>query len=171
MRGTTLEMMHDHVRSIHRTVTGKDPPEQRMPESAESPSPEQVAQHFAELEAIARANPIIAERVPPFSFAPPFDLIHTEREVILELGVPGIDRTDVDVDVDPAEQRVTVSGARATNVALDGRVYLHAEMPRGPFRREIRLPEPTTGQPRVEVENGVIRIRLTKMTKTTLPQA
>jgi HSP20 family molecular chaperone IbpA len=171
MRGSTLEMMHDHVRSIHRTVTGSDPPERRPADDAEGPSPELVAQHFAELEAFARSSPYIAERVPPFSFAPPMDLIHTEREILIELGLPGVDRSDVEVELEPGEARVTIDGARSPQLFSDGRIYLHAEMARGPFRRAVRLPERVSGPPRVEVENGVVRIRLAKLSKSPLPQA
>ncbi len=170
MQAKRLDMMHDHVRSIHRALTGNDPPEgEPAGEEAAAPTPEQVSERFAELEALARAIPLIAERVPPFSFSPPLDVIGTEREVILELGVPGVDAGDVEVDV--ADNTLTVSGSRSTNLALNGRIYFHAEMPRGPFRREIRLPEATSGAPRVEVDNGVIRIRLAKTAKSKRPRA
>jgi HSP20 family protein len=170
MRGTRLEMMHDHVRAIHRALTGSDPPDREMPgDAVVTATADSLTQRFAQLESIARSVAVIAERVPPFSFAPPLDVIGTERELILELGVPGIERGDVEVEVE--DDTLTVSGARATNVALDGRIYLHAEMPRGPFRRVVRLPEPTSGAPRVEVENGVVRVRLAKTQKSRMPRA
>jgi HSP20 family molecular chaperone IbpA len=170
MHGSRFEMMLDHVRAIHRAVTGADPPEHAAPpEEAPSPSVESVTQQFADLEAFARSVPLIAERVPPFSFSPPLDIIGTERELIVELGVPGIDRADVEVEL--AGDVLTVSGARSTTQALDGRVYFHAEMPRGPFRRVVRLPEPTSGPPRVEVETGIVRVRLPKIGKTARPRA
>jgi HSP20 family molecular chaperone IbpA len=169
MHGTTLEMMHDHVRAIHRAITGSDPPEPKSPVEGGGPTPHLIADRFAELEAVARSIPTIAERVPPFSFAPPVDVIGTEREVICELGVPGVEQSDVNVEL--AQDTLLVSGALSTRSALDGRIYFHAEMPRGLFRRIVRLPEPTSGTPRVEVQNGVIRIRLTKTLKAPLPRA
>jgi HSP20 family molecular chaperone IbpA len=170
MRASRIEMMHDHVRAIHRALTGGDPPppSQEQPPSA-SATPEQVMREFGELETLARAIPHIAERVPPFSFAPPLDLIDTERDVIIELGVPGVGRDEVEVEL--TGETLTVTGARSTSVALDGRIYLHAEMARGPFRREVRLPSTTAGRPRVEVENGVVRVRIAKPSKSSLPQA
>jgi HSP20 family molecular chaperone IbpA len=163
-------MMLDHVRAIHRAVTGSDLPE-AAPRSDEvqRPSLDAIARQFADLEAFARSMPLIAERVPPFSFAPPLDVIGTERELIVELGLPGIDRGDVEVDL--TEDVLTVSGARATAQATDGRVYFHAEMPRGPFRRLVRLPEPASGPPRLEVENGIVRVRLAKIARTSRPRA
>jgi HSP20 family protein len=170
MQAKRLEMMRDHVRAIHRAVTGNDPPDAEPPEG-ESPelSRESVSERFGELEAMARSIPLIADRVPPFSFTPPLDVIGSERELILELGVPGIEKNDVEVEAEG--NQLVVSGSLPTNQALNGRIYFHAEMPRGPFRRTIRLPEPTTGAPRVEVENGVIRIRLAKPVKSQRPRA
>jgi HSP20 family molecular chaperone IbpA len=161
-------MMLDHVRAIHRAVTGGDPPEQAPPRD-EMPSVESVTRLFAELEAYARSKPLLAERVPPFSFAPPLDVIGSERELIVELGVPGVERADVDVDL--AGDLLTVSGARSTTAALDGRIYFHAEMPRGPFRRVVRLPEATGGPPRVEVDAGIVRVRLPRIARASRPRA
>ncbi|MCU1283124.1 MAG: Hsp20/alpha crystallin family protein [bacterium] len=170
MRASRLEMMHDHVRAIHRAVTGGDPPETSPPrELGEPPTLESLMRRFAELEALARTTPPIAERVPPFSFAPPLDLISSERELIVEVGVPGITVDDVEVEL--SGETLIISGARPTRVALNGRIYLHAELPRGPFRRELQLPPSTSGRPRVEVENGILRVRLARAGKSSLPQA
>jgi HSP20 family protein len=172
MRVSNLELMHDHVRAIHRAVTGTDPPE---PTAAappvEPPSIEKLNSDFAELERLARSLPFVARRVPAFSFAPPFDLIDTERELIVELGVPGVDRDGVEATLDG--DRLVVSGARSISAALDGRIYLHAELPRGPFRREVVLPGVggVGGRARVEIDNGIIRVRVTKSSKSQLPQA
>ena len=171
MRPSNLELMHDHVRAIHRAVTGSDPPEPApQAAGAVAVTVDKLAGDFAELEALARALPFVAERVPPFSFKPPFDLIGTEREWVIALGVPGVDRESVDATLDG--ERLTVSGARSISAALDGRVYVHAELPRGPFRREVRLPGlVAAGRARVEVDNGIVRVRVAKPAKTSLPQA
>jgi HSP20 family molecular chaperone IbpA len=169
MRETRLEMMHNHVRAIHRALTGSDPPEPEARAPSAALTPELVTQRFAELEAVARSLPPIADRVAPFSFSPPLDVIGTEREVIVELGVPGVEHTDLDVAV--LGNALVVSGALATDTPLDGRIYFHAEMPRGPFRREVPLPLPISGTPRIDVDKGVIRVRLAKASKTPLPKA
>jgi len=171
MRPTTIELMHDHVRAIHRAITGSDPPAPSAPPPSEEPvTVEKLTSDFAELEAVARSLPLVAERVPPFSFAPPLDLIGTERELIVELGVPGVDREGVEATLDG--DQLVVTGARSVSAALDGRIYLHAELPRGPFRREVRLPGVSgAGRVRVEVDNGIVRVRVPKQAKTPLPQA
>ncbi len=189
MRWSKIEMMRDHVRAIHRAVTGEDPPDHAPrahggagaagatgasgQSSASGGGPEPTADavlaRFVELESMAHAIEAIAERVPRFSFVPPFDLIGTERELICELGVPGVERADVDVEL--RGHTLTISGARSTGAALDGKIYLHAELPRGPFRREIELREPVAGSPLVEVEHGIVRVRLQKTSKAPLPRA
>lgn len=170
MSNPRLELMHDHVRAIHRALTGEDPPERAVPEgNGTDLTPERVASHFAELEALARAIPPVAERVPPFSFMPPLDVIGTERELIFELGVPGIDAGDVHVEIDNGW--LVVSGARTGEAPPERRIYLHAEMPRGPFRRAIELQSPTAGPPRLDVDKGIVRVRIAKPAKSALPRA
>jgi HSP20 family molecular chaperone IbpA len=161
MNATTLELMHDHVRAIYRAVTGSDLPE---PEAAgaEAPSEDLVAQRFAELESFARSLPTVAERVPPFSFAPPLDAIGTEKELVIELAVPGVDRRDVEVEL--SQDLLVIAGSRGGERPTDGRTYFHAEIPRGPFRRVVRLPFAVGGSPRVEVEQGLIRVTMTRAT-------
>jgi len=184
MRVSHLELMHDHVRAIHRAVTGTDPPPSatatpttataKTATATRPPEPitiDKLATDFAELETMARSLPFIAERVPPFSFSPPFDLIGTERELIVELGVPGVDREGVEATLDG--DRLVITGARSITASLDGRIYLHAELPRGPFRREVVLPGVVGigGRARVEIDNGIVRVRVAKPSKTQLPQA
>jgi HSP20 family molecular chaperone IbpA len=170
MGASKLELMHDHIRAIHRALTGNDlPPPPLPPEPLVAPSIDEVVRAFAELETLARSLPYVAERVPPFCFTPPLDLLGTEREMIIELGVPGVERGGVEVDLQG--ERLMVWGARSIDVPFDGCVYFHAELPRGLFRREVRLPGPGSGRPRVEVENGIVRVRVAKPAKSSLPQA
>ncbi|HEY7956481.1 MAG TPA: Hsp20/alpha crystallin family protein [Polyangia bacterium] len=166
MHPTTLQLMHDHVRAIHLALTGDELPKTQTPAGEAPPEAAlgEVATRFFALEALARQLPTVAERVPQFSFAPPFDLLGTARELLIEVGVPGIEREDVEV-----EQRGTtlvVSGCRGQERPSDGRAYYHAELPRGPFRRVVVLPDAVVGEPRVEVERGLIRIRLSRAAHT-----
>ncbi len=161
MHATTLELMRDQVRAIYRALTGSDLPE---PEAAPAGAPdvplEEVARRFADLEAMARAIPAVTERVPPFSFAPPFDAIDEGRELLVEVAVPGVDRDDLTVE--RVDDLLIISGVRKGGRAANGRTYLHAEIPRGPFHRVIRLPATATSEPRIEIDRGLIRIHLPK---------
>src|SRR5262249_21976441 len=134
-----------------------------------APSLDVVAQRFADLELIARSIPAVAERIPPFSFAPPMDAIGTEKELIFEIAVPGIERNEVNIEV--SDDLLVVSGSRAGEREVNGRTYYHAEIPRGPFRRVVRLPGAVVGEPRVELDRGLIRVRLTRATKAARAKA
>jgi HSP20 family molecular chaperone IbpA len=169
--------MYEHVRAVHRCVTGNEPPEPTPPPPAPAgtegekrpPTVDELELRFAELQAAVRSIPPLAERIPPFSFEPPLDVIGTERELVFELGVPGVERGDVDVEL--VEGRLIVRGARPVSANFDGRVYLHAELARGPFFRALTLPEGASGPARVEVENGIIRVRVARITRAPLPRA
>jgi HSP20 family protein len=168
-RGSRLELMHDHVRVIYRTLTGGELPETAGEAPSPTPSMDQVERRFAELERQARSLPQLAERLAPFSFTPPLDLLGTERELVVEMAVPGVQRDEVDVDFEGGE--LWIRGARAEKRPADGLVYLHAEIARGPFQRVVRLPEPTSGPPRIEVEHGIIRVRLARASRSPRPSA
>jgi HSP20 family molecular chaperone IbpA len=162
MHPATISLMRDQVRAIYRALTGVDMPEPPASSWRADVSIEDVARQFAELEAIARTIPAVAERVPPFSFAPPLDALEEGRELIIEIAVPGIERDDVTVE--RSDDLLVVSGVRTGERASNGRSYLHAEIPRGPFHRVVKLPYPTRSEPRVHVEGGMIQIRLSRKT-------
>lgn len=163
MQPEIIQSMHDQVRAIYRALTGEDVAEsETVPEEAQE-TDEDVTQRFAELEVMARAFPSVMERVPPFTFTPPVDVIAADAEVIVELALPGVDR-----DAITTERRsgvLVVSGIRRDHAGR-GDVF-HAEIPRGPFRRIIPLPAPIEGEPRVELDRGVLRIYLTLAVATT----
>jgi HSP20 family molecular chaperone IbpA len=169
MREPTVSMMLDHVREIHRAITGADPPDGgEHADPGVTPTASAVAWRFAELESLVRSIPALAERVAPFSFTPPADVIAVEREIIVELGVPGAEARDVHAEL--RGDTLLISGVR-TREPGEARVWLHAELPCGPFSRHVRLPLPAAGAPRVEVDRGVVRVRLAKRPKSSLPQA
>lgn len=160
MQRTTYKLMVDQLQAIHRALTGSDAmvAEGTMPTG--EIAAEEVARRFAEVDSTARQVRSVAERVPPFAFSPPIDVIDEERGLLVEAVVPGIDKDDLDIDF--REGTLTLSGVRQGERAADGRTYLYAEIPRGPFRRVLRLPTVASGEPRVEVDRGIVRIWLTR---------
>lgn len=171
MHRNTYELMLDQIRAIYRAITGSDVPEGEvtLPAGAHAAKPDDVARRFAELEAMARTIPAVAERVPPFAFSPPLDVIDAENELLIEAAVPGIERSDVNVDL--SGDVLVLSGMRVGEKAANGRVFRHAEIPRGPFRRVVLLPYPVMGEPRAEVERGLIRIHIAKLPKGSAARA
>jgi HSP20 family molecular chaperone IbpA len=155
MQPQLIEVMHQQVRAIHRAITGDDLPELE-PATATTPgSDEDVTWRFAELAALARSMPAVAERVPPFTFTPPLDVIAGDDAVILELALCGIRREDISVERAP--EGLIVRGVRRDGHAAKGRMF-HAEIERGPFHRVIPLPFQMKSEPRVELEQGLLRI-------------
>jgi HSP20 family molecular chaperone IbpA len=172
MHRQTFELMHDQVRAIFRAATGAELPtiERRGNTPAGADLAEVAARRFSELEAMARLIPGVAERLPPFAFAPLADVIETDKELIVELAVPGVDRDDVRVELRDA--MLDVSGVRR-GPSTNGHGYRHAEIPRGPFRRSLLLPlDVTSGAPpRIDVENGIVRIYLAKLPMGSVAKA
>jgi HSP20 family molecular chaperone IbpA len=169
MNRATVELMREEVRAIFHAVTGTDMPE--VEAAAEAPGEageagsapvEEVARRFADLEARARTIPEVLERVPPFSFTPPLDVIEGKDEILITLAAPGVDRDDVTVDLSGDGVVLVISGVRRGDAASDGRAYVHAEIPRGPFQRTVLLSAAARPEPRVDLDRGLIRIQLRK---------
>ena len=161
---TTVELMRDQVRAIYRALTGDE-----MPEASEPPDPsagdsdltmDEVARRFADLEAMARRIPVVTEKVPPFSFAPPVDACDDGQDLVIEIAVPGVRQEDVEVV--RSGDLLTITGVRNGSRVSNGRNYFAAEIPRGPFHRALRLPYAVVSEPRVELESGILRISLAK---------
>jgi HSP20 family protein len=160
MHPATIELMHEQVRTIYRAATGADlrSTEQSTPEQA--PPDSEVERRFAELDTLARRNPAIGERVPPFSFTPLIDLIDDGSDLRVEIAAPGVEAADLEVE--STEHELRIFGIRRGESFSNGRMYLHAEIPRGPFSRVIALPCAVDPQAHVDVQSGVIVICLRK---------
>lgn len=169
MDPTTFELMEEHVRDIYRAVTGDELPDEfgLEPEPATSGpgssiSVDELTMRFLDLESAARRIPKVAERVPPFSFSPPVDIMANDREVLIEVAAPGVQRKDVTVVCDG--KNVSISGARGgEREGPRANHFLHAELPRGPFHRMVPLPFPVDTNPTVQVEHGLIRVCLPRL--------
>ncbi len=161
MDPATIELMHDQVRTIFRAATGAELKAPELPAAPQAEPPDsEVERHFAELEALVRRNPTLVERVPPFSFTPAVNVIDDGADLRVEIAVPGVEANDVHVE--STDQELRVSGLRRGESIADGRSYLHAEIPRGPFRRVLALPCAVDPDEHVDVRNGEIVILLRK---------
>jgi HSP20 family molecular chaperone IbpA len=162
MHPATISLMYEQARAIYRAITGSDLPDE--PEGDGHPADSSfdvVAQRFADLEAMARQVSAVVEHVPPFSFVPPVDAFEDGKTLVVEVAVSGVEQADVTVERF-GDDLLVVSGVRRRETS-NGRSYLHAEIPRGPFHRAIQLPYAVSAEPRVEVRSGLIRIELTRI--------
>lgn len=168
MHPELIEIMRARVCTVYRALTGSDMPEPEAPASESEPPVEEVTRAFAELEALARTDPRLAERVPPFSYTPPLDAIVDESDLIIEVAVPGIERSDVTVESD--DGTLVISGIPRGRRGAAAGAYSHAEIPRGPFYRAFRVPFPIQGEPVVDLDHGLLRVRLKSSPAPTLTE-
>ena len=158
MHSELIEVMRAQVSTIYRVLTGTAMPELQA-SSAEPAAPfETVARSFAELEALARTLPLVAERLPPFSFAPPLDALRQRDELVIEVAVPGVERDDVTVEY--ADATLIIFGIRRASRGAEPGTYSRGEIPWGPFYRSVHIPFSVHGEPSVDLDRGMLRVRL-----------
>lgn len=158
MHPELIESMHEQVRTIYRIATGADMPEQQASEADAAAPLEEVTRSFAELEALTRTIPTLAGRVAPFSFTPALDAFVDGEELVIEAAIPGVAREDIVVERDA--EVLVISGIRRRGRRSLTAGVSHAEIPYGPFFRTFHIPIPTRGDPAVDLDHGLVRVRL-----------
>lgn len=125
----------------------------------------EIERRFSMLDTLVRADPAWKDRIPPFSFTPLVDVLEGSNEFLIEIAVPGVDGADVSVDVaqSGSNNEVVVRGVRRGACGSNGRTFLRAAIPRGPFHTVITLPCAIGVPSNVSVERGVIAIELPKL--------
>ena len=91
-------------------------------------------------------------------WTPAADVFEDEREFVIALDLPGIERSALEIDLN--NDQLTIRGARA----LEEEENLHrAECPRGRFLRRFVIPQ-TVDQKAIaaDYKDGVLRVRLPK---------
>ncbi|MFY0526319.1 Hsp20 family protein [Archangium gephyra] len=91
-------------------------------------------------------------------WAPVTDVSETPGQFLLEVDIPGVSRTDIELTV--AGRRLELKGVRAP-LEVEGRVLV-AERPAGSFVRELLLPREFTQGPEADYREGVLTIRFAK---------
>lgn len=170
MHSELIQVMRDQASAIYWALTGNDVPQSEPSASsseegtasgqaaAPDPAIEDVERKFVELEALARSLPELAEHVPPFSFTPAWNVIEEADALLIQVALPGIDRSQILVE--RAGDTLHIAGTGRG--PLPHCKYLRAEIPRGPFHRAFALPFAVAGEPRVSLEQGVLEIRCSR---------
>ena len=169
MRTELIDVMQDQVRTIYRALTGNNIPE--IESSAPRPDAPlaEITRRFVELETVTRTDPFLSELVPPFSFTPPLDAFYSGDHVVVELAIPGVDRSDLNVEI--VDGTVVISGVRRVHADFNGASFSHAEIPRGPFYRAFHVPLPVRPEPDVTLERGLLRIQLKRSSEPQREEA
>lgn len=91
----------------------------------------------------------------------PVDLYETDRDLVLELAVPGIRAEALDISIE--DRQLTIRGSYpAAND--EGRRYWLQTIPRGEFRRSFSLPVAVVADEiRARVENGLLILTMPKV--------
>src|SRR5690242_4853839 len=85
----------------------------------------------------------------PLQFVPPVEMATEGSDVVLTLEVPGVDVSDIDIQVE--DGRLTVSGERKDHRENSRGQVLVREVRYGSFRRTFQLPEGVTAD-QIEAE-------------------
>ena len=92
---------------------------------------------------------------------PSLDLLETEKSLVAEVEVPGINPDDIDISVTP--ELLTISGEKKQKTGEQENSYHVMERPHGRFNRSIRLPIAVNpDQVEAHYKDGILRITMGK---------
>lgn len=96
--------------------------------------------------------------VPAFSLQHiPVDIYETDKELIVEVGIPGAKSEDIKVRVE--EDKLIVEGKKEEKKEVKEKNYYRKEMKKGEFKRVITLPyEVNPEKARAKMEDGVLKV-------------
>ncbi len=96
-----------------------------------------------------------------WDYAPPMDVYETERELVIELELPEVDRNDVKITV--KGQTLTVEGVKSYKIGEENVKFLRLERYSGYFKRVVQLPfTPVEEGIKATMKKGVLRIIISK---------
>ena len=96
-----------------------------------------------------------------FALTPHMDVTETDKEIVVEAELPGIDEKDVSLSLQDGV--LTIRGEKKHEVDEEKENYRMMERRYGSFQRSVRLPD-TVDEDKVEAtfNNGVLRVSLPK---------
>jgi len=94
-------------------------------------------------------------------FAPTLDVYETDKEIKVDVELPGMNEKDIDITV--GNNVLTISGRRETEDTQKGKSFYRHERSFGSFRRSIELPE-EVDEDNIDAtySRGVLKITLPK---------
>lgn len=118
------------------------------------------------LEMLARADRMReqfghpAGRGSQVAWAPPVDMLETDRVVLLLVALPGVDLDDVEARIEGNE--LIVAGARVYPPEMRSATIHRLELPQGRFERRVRLPSGRYAAIERAAAHGCLMITLKK---------
>lgn len=97
----------------------------------------------------------------PLTAIPDMDLQENDKEIVVRLDMPGIDKTSIKVEVQ--DNTLSIGGTRVEEQHQNGGALLRSERHTGSFQRSMTLPGPVhPSSLKTDYENGVLTIRIEK---------
>ncbi len=95
------------------------------------------------------------------SFAPSINISETEKQFVIEVEVPGVDKKDIELNVE--RKTLTISGERKFEKKEDGKHYHRVESHYGNFSRSFTLPDNVNIETiNAAYHNGILSITVDK---------
>ncbi len=95
-------------------------------------------------------------------WAPAVDVIDREKEIVVKADLPGVDKKDVKIKIDP--ETISISGEIKKEKKEENETYYREERVYGSFSRVIPLPaEVDPEKAEAKFENGVLEITAPKV--------
>ncbi len=95
------------------------------------------------------------------TFAPSIDISETEKQFIIDVEVPGINKKDIDLNIE--NDMLTISGERSFEKEEEGKQYHRVESHYGTFNRSFRLPDNVDSETiKATYKNGILNITVDK---------
>ncbi len=92
------------------------------------------------------------------------DVFQNDDEFVIKSTVAGVNAEDLDIDI--RDDMVVIRGARQKDEKIADADYLYQECFWGAFSRTVILPETIdTGRAKASLKNGVLTIRLPKLSR------
>ncbi len=97
------------------------------------------------------------------AFVPTVNTREDEKAYIIEVDLPGIDKKDIKVNIDPENRTLSISGERKFKNEVKKEDYYKIESSYGKFMRTFSLPENVDAD-KIDAknENGVLTISIPK---------
>lgn len=94
-------------------------------------------------------------------FAPSIDVYETDKEITVDVELPGIDEKDIDISLN--KDVLIISGRKESEVTEKDKSYYRHERSYGSFRRSIQLPD-EVDEDKIEAtyKKGILKIVLPK---------
>ena len=105
-------------------------------------------------------QPVRAPAASQAAWAPPVDVLETEREVLIIAALPGVPEDSVSLAIDGA--CLVIAGERTLPEALRTAVIHRIELPQGRFERRVPLPAGRYGQITRGTRDGCLIVSLRK---------